>query len=486
MRFQLLAGSLSLIKLVCAAVHPPESHLNSQSSAQGLEIIEDGQSVTNRIFSGEIHSYVYIPQPSNESFPLMYTTGNLALQPPIDTTSNNTDLQVCLSWLKPSLNVLETTEQAFNCSSFSLGYYGNLIVANSTDTMYISLIAPSIANSSVPWTYTLELSSQFAAFNWASRPFVDVLDTDFNSALLVTGPMAGKLLNSTSETFSNLTYTYDLYLYPVNYTGLENLERSWQAVANGPALYSTKNKPIVMTNRGGGLHQQFYITGLNSSTEYAGYLTAAGTEFGARTIVYAKFIFETMDSQACKIIYDLDFCEGVAYSVPVSSHINYNNTAALKQIYDSKVATLYSNFSKSLQQVACNASDENRYSPINNCTNCVKQYKTWLCAVTIPRCSTYFEPGYSYREHGESRNEFVNEVIEPPLPYYEVMPCIDLCNEMVRDCPAQLKLACPTSSAAIEQSYGVFELNLTYDTCNLISEAYFLLTWGLLDRGGNT
>lgn len=484
MWLQLLTGALAILNCACASFTSSETRFDSET-INTVDIIGKLGLFSGSISSGEVQNYVYVPQPKNSS-DLLYVSGNMELQPPGDNSLNDTNLMVCLSWIKPSLNVSEITQQAANCSSFSLGYYGALLATNSsTSSMYVSIIAPSIANATIPWSFSLGVSPDKLLYNWASRAFTDVLDTDYNSALLVTGPLVGRVLNSTSVTFHNLSYSYDLYLYPSNYTGLQNLQRSWIAVTNGPAIYTTKNQPATISSRGGGLHQQFYLTNLTPSTLYTAYLTASGSGYGQRSQVYSLFTIQTMDTPACKIIFDLDFCQGVAYSVPVSSHIQYNDTNDLKEIYDSRVATLYTNFSKALQQVACNATDEDRFSPLITCTNCIAQYKTWLCAVTIPRCSTYYQDGYSLRDHGESRNEFVNEVIEPPLPYYEVKPCINLCNDMVKDCPAQLNFACPTSMEAILESYGVFRTDLDYDTCNLISEAYFLLTWGMLSRGEN-
>lgn len=47
---------------------------------------------------------------------------------------------------------------------------------------------------------------------------------------------------------------------------------------------------------------------------------------------------------------------------------------------------------------------------------------------------------------------------------------------MVRNCPAQLEFGCPTEDSIMD-SYSVYVSNTPYDTCNIVSEAYFRLTW---------
>ncbi|WPK25048.1 hypothetical protein PUMCH_002349 [Australozyma saopauloensis] len=444
-------------------------------------VMDVGSDVQQEILQGQtqylrytLNASDFTGQNNTGSYAHLYISGNIALWPASYNFSESDALDICVGLL----DILQSNVKPLNCSGFLLGLYGILVPVNVTSQkdIYLSVSAPKSANVSDLWLYLLNLSPDQLAYSWNGNSYLDLLDADDNSALLVTGPLMGRPLNSSSQTFSNLSAGFQIYLYPADYNGLEGMILSYTAITNGPAIYASSNQTLEMTNRGGGLHQQFYIGGLNASTSYVVYLTSWNEDLEVKQ-VYLGFEFRTMDSAACRIIYNLDFCDQVAYAVPVSSRKEYNSTEALKELYDKEVEHLYANFSKALQQVPCNASNGTAYSPLVTCTDCVNLYKAWLCAVTIPRCSTFDIGYYTDRPVNESRNEFVNEVVQPPLPYNEILPCIELCQDMVRTCPAQLKLSCPVKQDFVMQSYGVFSNSLANDTCNLISNQYFKLTW---------
>ena len=156
---------------------------------------------------------------------------------------------------------------------------------------------------------------------------------------------------------------------------------------------------------------------------------------------------------------------------------------ALAAIYDANAANLYTYFNYSLQQIPCNTTSSAQYSLARNCTDCANAYKTWLCAVTIPRCEDFSNPsdwlmprnaaqnfinGSSLMSMepastdqtllqsvatNSSRNPVIDQTIEPG-PYKEVLPCKDLCYELVRSCPAALGFGCPLAKKGLEDSYG--------------------------------
>ena len=90
----------------------------------------------------------------------------------------------------------------------------------------------------------------------------------------------------------------------------------------------------------------------------------------------------------CQVIYDLSFCSDVAYAVPSNPRI-FPNMPELARLYDDAAAAIYQNFTYSLQQIACNTTSTAQYSLVRNCDDCARDYKNWLCAVTIPRCADF-------------------------------------------------------------------------------------------------
>ena len=51
--------------------------------------------------------------------------------------------------------------------------------------------------------------------------------------------------------------------------------------------------------------------------------------------------------------------------------------------------------------------------------------------------------GYIHRNETNQRNEFLADVIQPNQDYYEVLPCVNVCQAIVRDCPANFGFYVP-------------------------------------------
>ena len=146
------------------------------------------------------------------------------------------------------------------------------------------------------------------------------------------------------------------------------------------------------------------------------------------------------------------------------------------ELYDNQAQAYYANFTKSLAQVACDAPGSAQYSLARTCTDCARDYKAWMCTVLMPRCEDFNATGpglkdrninvplsngtipYSYnmtKEFNEttrerfafqgSRNPMIDTEIQPG-PYKELLPCEDLCFDIVRSCPASLQFTCPPNS----------------------------------------
>lgn len=199
-----------------------------------------------------------------------------------------------------------------------------------------------------------------------------------------------------------------------------------------------------------------------------------------------------MTDDNCALLYNLDFCSEVAYAVPSNPSLN---SSRLQDIYDTNARNLYQNFNLSLSLIPCNTSSTSMYSLAVGCGDCAASYKQWLCAVTIPRCAdfsstqSFLQPrnvGQAFLNgttipasdpltqspvNNASRNALIDDQIKPG-PYKEILPCTDLCNDLVRTCPAALGFRCP-SGALLNASYGFRDPNGDI-TCSYLGAAYYL------------
>ncbi len=205
----------------------------------------------------------------------------------------------------------------------------------------------------------------------------------------------------------------------------------------------------------------------------------------------------------CQVIFNLTFCSEVAYAVP-SNPNTFPSVTDLTTLYDNNAADLYKNFTYSLQQIPCNTTSTAQYSLARTCTDCARDYKNWLCAVTIPRCADFSSPaphlqprnvgqrflngsvpdpaGFAAADDADSsqqrlyanvsRNPLVDERVRPG-PYREVLPCDDLCYSLVQSCPAALRFACPLPGKGLERSYGKRSADGSI-TCSFLGAVHYL------------
>lgn len=153
--------------------------------------------------------------------------------------------------------------------------------------------------------------------------------------------------------------------------------------------------------------------------------------------------------------------------------------------YNSNASSLYINFAKSLQLIPCNTTSSAQYSLARTCADCDNAYKNWLCAVVVPRCADFSSPSnQTWLKPRNINRPFINgtepsNVTDPifndanksimylsssrypsidtsmaPGPYKEILPCAEMCYELVRSCPASLQFGCPLPLKGLELSYG--------------------------------
>ena len=184
----------------------------------------------------------------------------------------------------------------------------------------------------------------------------------------------------------------------------------------------------------------------------------------------------------------------MAYAVPSNPS---KDVATLSAIYDHNAAEQYKFFNYSLQQIPCNTTATAQYSLARTCDDCAAAYKQWLCAVTMPRCEDYSNPSawlmprntkqksingstievdqslLTTMASNSSRNSIIDTDIQPG-PYKEVLPCKNLCYDLVQSCPATFGFGCPLEGRGLNVSYGDKDPTGRLITCSYLGAAYFL------------
>lgn len=195
------------------------------------------------------------------------------------------------------------------------------------------------------------------------------------------------------------------------------------------------------------------------------------------------------------MVTDLEFCNEIQYAVPGNDN-KYNSTA-LAQAYDDYAKKMYANFETVMMQIQCETSSTSMYSLARNCNDCKAAYKKWLCTVSIPRCEDFAssnrfaltrnagqafpngtlladdvrDPLVAMPYSNASRNPFIDSEIQPG-PYKEILPCDDVCYEVVQSCPAKIGFKCPQpDSVSFAYSYGQRDKNGSMVSCNYPGEA---------------
>ncbi|KAG7664804.1 MID1 [[Candida] subhashii] len=449
--------------------------------------LQDFTPIRDSILQSQVKYYSFNVNKTGvgESYQLIvFLTGNICSQPQ-GINPNETSLAVYYSFN----STMFTNNEIGQMKLFQSGYFQALAALEPSETtasapktqpveqtvLYIAVRAPQNTNLTAEWTYQIGVSQNDLVFQWDETSAVSVVDADDTNVLLITRNLTVDTDDISSLNDSQVPYS--VYVYPYEFKDyFAGINNSWCAVRNGPSIFGPGDYNTSYTNRTGGIHQQIFISGLNSSTKYIAYTINDnyGTEYGGS--VFHPFEFETMESSPCQLIYDLEFCQSVAYSVPAPGNSTGPNRDknATKWLYDSYAQDLYTNFSKALMQIACDTVPEAIFSNLKTCDDCADSYKDWLCSVSIPRCSTKNITGYKYRKDKEDhRNDFIRDVIQPDQPYYEVLPCIGVCNAIVRDCPAQFGFECPTKNESIALSYywpRKGQANEQWPSCNRVGK----------------
>ncbi|PQK11705.1 hypothetical protein BB8028_0003g03290 [Beauveria bassiana] len=449
----------------------------------------------------------------------VFLSANTCLQPHRVPGDDKADIE------PPQLTLLISNSSQVGCPDMSMQGTANIqrktfdsgavmFNMNYTDKLYITVQAPNVS-SSYDGVYFFELaaSTQDYYHRYVNKDGQLLwLDSDASSALLVSK----NLTTNADETKQIMEQgmQYQFYIDNELYPRLHGVRHSKCGLQTSAQIYATPNGTgnlnqlvhMTMTTRGpGGFpKQQFFVTSLNDTTEYRGFIIKvpnanAGKRDGEGIVggggtVFASTTFNTVSGTSCKMVTDLKFCNDIQYAIPGNIE-KFTGEDSLGQKYDEYAKEMYENFEKALMQVQCEAPSTKMYSLLKTCDDCRRTYKKWLCTVVMPRCEDYtlnsphsivrnagqpFPNGtqlpvedlakYSAPASNTSRNKFIDDEIAPG-PYRELLPCDDLCYDVVQSCPAALKFVCPLRKfREFNSSYGRRDPDNKEVTCNYPGE----------------
>lgn len=335
--------------------------------------------------------------------------------------------------------------------SFENGYAGDLAEEQMEDgvsnyTLYMMVLpdeCDTCLNDST-WVYEFAVSQQNLLFLYDTDPYISVIDVDYDSVIF-----------GIDDIKFGSNRSYGLYLFEDGSGMPIGLNQSWCAISSsvdyGSKIDISENTTLSFENA-------FIVSGLEISKKYLAVMVVTFTNIPYGGGVFKQYEFTTSTSKACKLAYNLDFCNEVAYSIPVSTDY-YNGDETWEQMisaYDNYTEGLYSPFEYAMQQIPCDTELDARYSPIRTCDDCKYSYKQWLCSVTIPRCVSQSYAGAQNKlyDAGTGRNSFIADTINPPIEYAEILPCLNVCQAIVRDCPSDFGFQCPSDAELVRLSYG--------------------------------
>lgn len=488
-----------LLIVPSAIAEPPSKTISSIATPTK---ITENSAIQYVLKAGEYHVYE-LSNVTNATSLLdrVYLTANLCGLPDADDTGSHVQIQIA-----PSLDMLTAPyADMANYSFISLntsgvwksygvalfdeeieswytyfykGFANITTYKTNSSSMYFLIQAPEtsqygagvdpgstvVPSSNDTWTYQVGISTSRPMHEFSSDPNLYLVDSDFAHSLFTTSSMVSSFtLNSDGRTIATDYQNQTFYKNQRNYYNIHvfsnaqgqrfesRLGASFCAITDSTEqLLNRGNADVSISTRGdmGMPKLQYFVNGLNISSEYVIFLSEArdhGNDSSTSLtggVAFPAVQFQTNQESNCQIIYNLDFCSDVAYAVP--GNASSFTPDQLRDVYDAQAVDWYRNFNYSLQQVPCDAHVIEQYSIFRDCLDCRTSYRQWLCSVTIPRCkdSVDPEPYLAVRDVNQSRAAFIDSQIRPG-PYKELLPCIDLCQALVQDCPASFDFTCP-------------------------------------------
>ncbi|KAI0338114.1 hypothetical protein BDW22DRAFT_1409662 [Trametopsis cervina] len=322
----------------------------------------------------------------------------------------------------------------------------------------------------------------------AANPFHQILDglpllgdTTANQALIFSPPLSNANTTHIDEpTYPNyilppantslpdgapaLPVDVSVFIAPTSTSDLPSLPRTGCAIRAATFKDShfkdserTKDNGLWLRDASG-WRWQWLLSGLTPLTNYTTYVIENGTKVSGPINFVTK-----SGSFACPIVHSLPFCPAVNYAVPVGAPPTPDTAYTDKNLPSSITAPLLetlTNFTVSLSTHPCG---RDYYSPLVTCTDCQREYRTWLCSIWFTRCS---EPSLSQKRDVQQPLSALlpQSTSSPPrspgLPpftanYEALLPCLETCTAADRACPFFLGFKCPLPRFTANMSYGV-------------------------------
>ncbi|PFH61936.1 hypothetical protein XA68_15698 [Ophiocordyceps unilateralis] len=344
---------------------------------------------------------------------------------------------------------------------------------NMTGDLFVGITAPNVS-SDFRGIYNFELGASpddfLHRYEGEDRSELLWMDSDSTSAILATRNLTED--ESEITRVMNQALPYELYVSNDEALSSAGLRHSYCGLRNTAQIRASQssnseaNSPVktVVTRRGpGGFpKQQFHFVSLNASSRYTGILVKKPREdglgkrqdnaadSGPGSVVFRATEFETITGSSCKIVTDLEFCDEIQYAVPGNDR-RFNNTA-LGKAYDDYARKMYANFEKPTRS---------GYAP-----SVCRDFPNGTQLAPEVRGPLEQRPPTN-----SSRNRFIDEEIQPG-PYKEILPCEDLCYEVVQSCPARIGFKCPRPEfPGFDTSYGRRDQDPATVSCNFAGEA---------------
>lgn len=318
-------------------------------------------------------------------------------------------------------------------------------------------------------------------------------DTDTNSALLTSFNYTRGNVGNISLVILPTSGTYALpsIYYNSSFCAIADAWTKYRSSQDSPRIASSETlRGSTQLFDQSNVRTQFAVDGLLRATNYTAWLvdvnsTAQGVNSTrnntAIVSLYPAVKLLTKNTDICRLVYNVDFCPQVAYSIPVGPGIA---TEEALSVINQTVWPNYANFSRTISTFPCDDPYFGQYSSVRNCADCKRAYQDWLCAVTMPRCTdpvddpkaqsaavidvdsmtgrtsglnTNLLPYIVNRNATTSRQKYFGDGLQVSETYGEVLPCLYTCLFVQRSCPGPLlSWVCPKWDITAQADYGTF------------------------------